>query len=131
MKITLILGSVREGRQSHKVAHELANRLAAQDQVSVELIDLADINLPMMTERLNKMVNPPENITQFSKSVGSADAIVFVSPEYNGSYSGVLKNATDYLLKEFYRKPIGIATVAGGKFGGLNASHAMQTLVLS
>jgi NAD(P)H-dependent FMN reductase len=130
MKIAVILGSVREGRQSHKVAHELANRFATQEGVEVELIDLADVNLPIMSERLNKMPNPPANIVQFSKSVDSADAIVLVSPEYNGSYSGVLKNAVDYLLKEFNRKPIGVATVAGGKFGGLNATHQMQSLIL-
>ncbi len=131
MKITVILGSVREGRQSHKVAIELANKFATQNEIAVELIDLADLNLPMMTERISKMANPPENITQFSQSVENADAIVFVSPEYNGSYTGVLKNAIDYLFKEFQRKPIGVVAVAAGKFGGINASHLMQTLVLS
>ena len=130
MKIAIILGSVREGRQSHKVAHELAHKLEAQQGVEVELIDLATINLPIMTERLGKMLNPPANIVQFSKSVDSADALILVSPEYNGSYSGVLKNAMDYLLKEFYRKPIGTVAVAGGKFGGLNATHHMQSLIL-
>jgi NAD(P)H-dependent FMN reductase len=130
MKIAVILGSVREGRQSHKVAQELANRLALQESVEVELIDLADVNLPIMTERLSKMANPPANLVQFSQSVDKADAIVFVTPEYNGSYTGVLKNAIDYLLKEFHRKPIGVATVAGGKFGGLNATHHLQSLVL-
>ena len=60
----------------------------------------------------------------------SADAIILVSPEYSGSYSGVLKNALDYLLKEFHRKPIGTVAVAGGKFGGLNASHQLQSLIL-
>jgi len=131
MKITLILGSVREGRQSHKVANELVRKLTTQDNLEVELIDLAELNLPMMTERLNKMANPPTNLTQFSQSVASADAIILISPEYNGSYTGVLKNAMDYLLKEFHRKPVGVVAVAAGKFGGVNASHHMQSLVLS
>lgn len=130
MKIAILLGSVREGRQSHKVAHELAQKFALQTNVEVELIDLAELNLPIMTERLGKMTNPPANIAQFSKSMESADAIILVSPEYNGSYTGVLKNAMDYLLKEYYRKPMGVVAVAGGKFGGLNATHHMQSLIL-
>ncbi len=130
MKIAIILGSVREGRQSHKVAQELAQKFAQQEGVEVELIDLAVLNLPMMTERINKMPQPPANLVQFSESVNKADAVILVSPEYNGSYTGVLKNAIDYLLKEFYRKPIGTVAVAGGKFGGLNATHHIQSLIL-
>lgn len=130
MKIAILLGSVREGRQSHKVAHELTRKFALQEGVEAKLIDLAELNLPIMTERISKMTIPPANLMQFSESINQADAIVLVSPEYNGSYTGVLKNAMDYLLKEFHKKPIGTVAVAGGKFGGLNATHHMQSLIL-
>jgi azobenzene reductase len=57
--------------------------------------------------------------------------MIFLSPEYHGSYSGALKNAVDYFTAEFKRKPIGVVAVGSGRFGGINASTEMQQLVLS
>lgn len=131
MKIAIISGSVREGRQTPKVTQALTKHLQAQPDITVELIDLAEYALPMMTERLNKLQNPKKELTTFARQVGEADAILFVTPEYHGSYSGVLKNAVDFLWKEFQRKPIGSVTVASGRMGGINASTELQLLILS
>jgi NAD(P)H-dependent FMN reductase len=73
----------------------------------------------------------PEGLAAIQQLLDSADAMIFLSPEYHGSYSGALKNALDYFWKEFARKPIGVVAVASGKFGGINASTDMQQLVLS
>ncbi|HEO64273.1 MAG TPA: NAD(P)H-dependent oxidoreductase, partial [Spirochaetes bacterium] len=63
--------------------------------------------------------------------IRKADALLIVSPEYNGSYPGVLKNAIDYLRPEFARKTIGLSTVSAGGFGGINCLGHLQHLFLS
>ena len=59
-----------------------------------------------------------------------ADAVVVVSPEYNGSMPGALKNALDYIHGEWYRKPVGIVTVSAGGFGGVQVHYFLQLLFL-
>jgi len=66
-----------------------------------------------------------------SQSLKQADALLFVSPEYHGSYTGVLKNAVDHYREEFARKVIGVVCTGSGKFGGINASTQLQQLILS
>jgi NAD(P)H-dependent FMN reductase len=73
----------------------------------------------------------PDGLAEIKIQLDNADAMIFLSPEYHGSYSGALKNALDYFWKEFAHKPIGVVAVASGKFGGINASTDMQQLVLS
>ena len=131
MKIVIILGSVREGRQSNKVSNELAKIFLTKTKASIEILDLASYNLPLMTEKISKMPQAPEALLTFADKVNQADALIFVSPEYNGTYTGVFKNAIDYLFKEFHRKPIGVVSVASGKMGGINCSLQLQHLVLS
>jgi NAD(P)H-dependent FMN reductase len=57
--------------------------------------------------------------------------MILVSPEYHGSFSGVLKNALDFYWAEFKKKPIGVVTTGSGKMGGINASTQMQHVILS
>lgn len=118
--IPVILGSTRNGRQSPKVAHYVVARLKDSGKINPELIDLLEWDLPMMKERLRFLENPPASVKKFGEKIAAADALVIVSPEYNHGYPGVLKNALDYLLPEYKRKPVGIATVSAGYFGGIN-----------
>jgi len=127
MKISIISGSVRIGRQSPKVANYLAQRLSDHQ---VSLIDLAEHNFPIFEERLRFMQNPPQVLKDLSQQIAQSDALIFVSPEYNGSYSPVLKNFVDLFFAEYARKPIGIAVVSGGKLGGVRAAPDLQSLVL-
>jgi len=94
------------------------------------LLDLAEYNLPIMEERLYKRDDPPPGLERFSASVQQADAIVVVSPEYNASIPGVLKNALDYIYGEWFRKPIGLITVSAGGFGGVLVHSQLQLLFL-
>ena len=68
---------------------------------------------------------------EFSQRIARADALVIVTPEYNSGYPGVLKNALDYLLPEYARKPVGIVTVSSGPWGGLSALAQLRQVVLS
>ena len=84
-----------------------------------------------MEEVLHRHPNPPEGLDRFAALVRNADAAVFVSPEYNGSYTAALKNAVDYLKEgEFARKVVGIASATTGPLGGMRAAMNMQELVL-
>jgi len=130
MRIAIILGSIRTGRQSHKVAHYLQKELEKRT-ITVDLIDLLHYFLPMMEERTSRLPNPPAVVTEVAAKLKAADGIILITPEYHGSYSGVLKNALDYYLPELSRKAIGVVTTSGGKLGGINASIQLQQLVLS
>lgn len=130
MNIVIISGSTRTGRLSHHATVELHRRMALQG-ISSEIIDLAEYNLPVFEDTASKHKNPTPQLATFAKKLDAADAMIFVSPEYHGSYSGALKNAIDYVWKEFSKKPIGVVTATTGKFGGINASTQMQLLVLS
>ena len=129
LRIPVLLGSVRRGRQSIKVARFASSRLARAGAES-PLLDLSDFDLPIMEERLHKRDDPPPGLEPFSASIREADAVVVVSPEYNGSMPGVLKNALDYIYDEWFRKPVGIVTVSGGGFGGVQVHYHLQLLFL-
>ncbi len=130
MYIPVILGSTRRGRQSDTVARFLSARLAAKS-IHTEILDLADFNFPVMEERLSRRDDPPPRLREFAAKIAAADALLIVTPEYNSGYPGVLKNALDYLYAEYKHKPVGIATVSAGMFGGLSALAQLRQVVLA
>lgn len=131
MKLKLILGSIREGRKTVHVAEHIYKLFAAQEGIDAELIDLRTYQLPQFASRWNKEENPDPALVEVCQKLTEADGLIFISPEYHGSYTGVLKNAVDHYWKEFKKKPIGVVATGAGSFGGINASTEMQQLVLS
>lgn len=131
MKLAVFCGSVRMGRKSPLVAkyitEEFKNSGAA---ISVTYIDLAEHNLPIMQERRGQHPNLPAVVDKLGQLLDDADAFVFVTPEYNGGYPGVLKNALDYFLDEFRKKPIGVISVSSGRMGGNHAWRALAALFM-
>src|SRR5919199_3516535 len=117
--IPVILGSTRRERQSPKVARFIHERIRRYEQIETEILDLLEYDFPIMEERLRFRDDPPPRLREFSEKINRADAILIVTPEYNHGYPGVLKNALDYLLPEYERKPFGIVTVSAGGFGGV------------
>jgi NAD(P)H-dependent FMN reductase len=130
MKCAIILGSIRIGRQSHRIAYYLENKIR-QRGMDVTMIDLAEHPLPMMEEDNGRLRSPADDISIIGTQLKEADSMILVSPEYHGSFSGVLKNALDFYWAEFKKKPIGVVTTGSGKMGGINASTQMQHVVLS
>jgi NAD(P)H-dependent FMN reductase len=129
--IPIILGSIRTGRASSRVAEFMKRRLRETGRVDTEVIDLREAALPMMEERLRFLPDPPARVVEFGETIARADAIVIVSPEYNGGYPGVLKNAIDYLLREYRRKPVGIVTVSSGTFGGIRVLEQLRDVMFA
>jgi azobenzene reductase len=125
IRVLVILGSVRQGRMSERVAKFVMARLALVHDVAAELVDLRELNLPIMEERLGRIEPTPPPVAELGAKIVATDAIIIVTPEYNRGYPGVLKNALDYYFKEYRRKVIGLVTVSDGGRGGVNCWAAL------
>jgi NAD(P)H-dependent FMN reductase len=128
--IPIILSSTRRERQSSKAARFVFERMRQRESVETEILDLLEYDFPIMEERLRFRDDPPPRLLEFSEKIARADSLVIVTPEYNNGYPGVLKNALDYLLPEYKRKPIGIVTVSAGGFGGINCLAQLRLIML-
>ena len=128
--IPIIVGSTRRDRQTIKVARFVFARLKQRNGVETELLDLAEYNFPIMEERLHHRTDPPPRLQEYAEKIDRAASLIIVTPEYNNGYPGVLKNALDYLLPEYERKPIGIVTVSAGGFGGINCLAQLRLVTL-
>ena len=123
MKLQIIIGSTRPGRISDRLAKWVGNEARNLADTTGELVDLADYNLPMFDEAISPQYNPDrkpsDTVKKWLDKIAEADAFVLVTPEYNRSYSAVLKNALDYIDFQFAKKPV--ALVAHGTTGGAQA----------
>lgn len=115
---------------SERVAAFVMQRLARIEGVSASLADLDAIDLPVMEERLGRIEPPPPGLPELAAAIEAADALVIVSPEYNHGYPGALKNALDYLLPQFKRKPVALVTVSAGGHGGVNCWAQLVTVLV-
>ena len=132
LNIPVLLGTIRAGRRSVHVARLLLDGLEGRDQVATELIDLADLDLPVMRVRLGETDDPPSGAVGLSEKLSRVDGLVIVAPEYKNGYPGSLKNAFDYLEAGILRrKPVGIVTVSSGGFGGLNCLSQLRLVCLA
>lgn len=131
MHITILSGSTRINRNSHRVALGLQKAIESLGH-TVEVLDLAQYRFPLLEEVLHRHPNAPDGLEEFAEKIRRSDAHLFVTPEYNGSYTAALKNAVDYLKEgEFTQKVIGTVTVTTGALGGMRAALATQQLILA
>jgi NAD(P)H-dependent FMN reductase len=128
--LQIIVASSRPGRVGLPVAEWFRERAVEHDGFAVELIDLAEVNLPFMNEpnhpRLRQYVHA--HTKEWSATVERADAFVFVTPEYNHGFNAVLKNALDYLHQEWQNKPVGFVGY-GGVAAGTRAIQMLKPVV--
>jgi NAD(P)H-dependent FMN reductase len=128
LNVAIILGSTRPGRNGEAVArwvYEIAQR---RTDTKVELVDIKDFNLPLLDEPI------PPSLGQYSQphtkvwaaKIAEFDAFVFVAPEYNHGISGALKNAIDFLFREWNHKSAGFVSYGGYA----NGSRAVEQLRL-
>jgi chromate reductase len=129
---TIISGSIRQNRNSHRVSLHLLQRLNQQPNSKASIIDLAEANLPVMTDLWDKHPQHSEAFSKLAATLQNSDAFVWVSPEYNGSYTPALKNFIDHFpIKAFHKKPIGVVSVSTGSMGGIRGGVNMQQLALA
>jgi len=129
-RIGIIIGSTRPGRIGAQVA-EWVHQLAQQRTgATYELIDLQDFDLPMYAEAVPAALSEGyemQSVRDWSDRIDALDGFVFVTPEYNRSIPGSLKNAIDYLASEFNNKAAGIISY-GSSGGVIAASHLRMSL---
>lgn len=130
VRIAIVLGSTRPGRRGDQVAswvHEQAvARTASEREVEYEVVDLAEIALPLLDEPLPAAIGDyaHEHTRRWSELVASFDGFIFVTPEYNHAMPAVLKNAIDYLFTEWNDKAA--AFVSCGFTGGVRAVEQLR-----
>jgi len=126
-KLHVIICSTRPGRIGLPVARWFYGFAKQHGKFNVELVDLADFNLPVYDEPVHpaQQIYKHEHTKKWSASVTVADAYIFVTPEYNYSPPPSLVNALDYLYREWNYKPCGFVSY-GGVSGGLRAVQAAK-----
>lgn len=130
LKLKIIVASTREGRKGPAVAQWILEAAKAQGTFDVELLDLAVIGLPFMDEPEHPRFRKYEHAhtKAWSATIDSADAFIFVMPEYNFGYTAPLKNALDFLFQEWGLKPVGLVSY-GGISGGLRATQLLKPVL--
>lgn len=129
-KLKVISSTVRIGRKGPLMAKWIAAEAEKTGQFDVELLDLGEINLPMMNEPEHPSLQKYQfdYTKSWSAKIAEADAFIFVTAEYNHSYPAPLKNAIDYLVKEWGNKPAGILSY-GGVSAGTRAANGLKTVL--
>jgi NAD(P)H-dependent FMN reductase len=127
-RIGVILGSTRPGRKGEQVARWVMDIAVGRRDADFDLIDLADYPLPHLDEPLPPMMGQYRNshTQQWAATIGRCDGFIMVTPEYNHSTSGVLKNAIDYLYAEWNDKAVGF--VSYGSVGGARAAEHLRLI---
>ncbi|ANJ12032.1 MULTISPECIES: NADPH-dependent FMN reductase [Streptomyces] len=125
-KIGIILGSTRPGRNGEAVARWVLDVASKRGDAEYELVDLLDYKLPHLDEALPPSMGQysQPHTQEWARKIASFDGFVMVTPEYNHSTSGVLKNAIDYLFAEWNNKAVGF--VSYGAMGGARAVEHLR-----
>jgi NAD(P)H-dependent FMN reductase len=129
-RLTIIIGSTRPGRAGLPIAEWFADRARSHGGFDVDVVDLAELDLPLLDEpnhpSLGQYIH--QHTKDWSATVDASDAFVLVTPEYNHGYPAALKNAIDYLQKEWRDKPVGFVSY-GGVSAGTRAVQQLKEVV--
>lgn len=126
--IQIITGSTRPGRVNDQVANWIYDIAKQRSDIKVDLVDIAEFNLPVLDEPMppsvaNKQYSN-EHTKKWSAKIDEADGYVFVTPEYNHGIPGALKNAIDYLYPEWNNKAAGFISYGSG--GGVRSVEHLR-----
>jgi NAD(P)H-dependent FMN reductase len=128
--LQIIIASTRPGRVGLPIGRWVRDRAVEHGAFDVELLDLAEVNLPFLDEpkhpRFGEYLH--QHSKDWSATISRGDAFVFVMPEYNHGYNAPLKNAIDYLYGEWQHKPVGFVSY-GGVAAGTRAVQAIKTVL--
>lgn len=128
VKIGIIIGSTRPGRNGEAVARWVYENASKRTDAEFELVDIADFNLPLLDEPVSAAYGQysKEHTKAWSAKIASFDGYVFVTPEYNHATTGALKNAIDFLYNEWNNKAAGF--VGYGSLGGALAIENLRMI---
>ncbi|MCB1563503.1 MAG: NAD(P)H-dependent oxidoreductase [Alphaproteobacteria bacterium] len=129
-RIAILVGSLRKESFNRKIANAL--KALAPESLSLEIVEIGD--MPHYNE--DSESNPPPSWTAFRERIKAADGVLFVTPEYNRSIPGVLKNAIDvgsrpYGDSVWNGKPGAVASASPGGIGAFGATHILRQSMVS
>jgi NAD(P)H-dependent FMN reductase len=124
MRVAVIIGSTREGRYAPTVANWFVKEAQGHGGFAVDVIDLAEADLPVVMSR-NLSPEAVKSLGAVTSVLDAADAFVVITPEYNHSYPASLKNAIDWHSRQWQAKPVGFVSY-GGLAGGLRAVEHLR-----
>jgi NAD(P)H-dependent FMN reductase len=129
IKVGIIIGSTRPGRKAEAVANWVYEIAARRSDAEFEVVDIKDFNLPLLDEPLPAVMGrySQPHTRAWARKIESLDAFVFVTPEYNHATTGALKNAIDFLYREWNNKVAGF--VAYGGSGGVRAVENLRLVM--
>ncbi|WP_419960901.1 NADPH-dependent FMN reductase [Psychrobacillus sp. BM2] len=129
LKIGIIVGSVRKGRNAEAVANWMYNFATKRNDADYELVDLRNYRLPLLGQEIPSHQQEEANwaIKGWSEKMATYDGYIFVTPEYNHAIGGALKNSLDYLNPELNNKAAGL--VGYGNLGGARAHENMRLIL--
>jgi len=129
LSVAIIVGSTRPGRKADTVARWIQGIAAQRADATFEIIDIADYALPHLDEPMPPLAGQysQRHTHAWAEKIASFDAYVFVTPEYNHSTSGALKNAIDFLFAEWNDKAAGF--VSYGVHGGVRAVEHLRLVM--
>ncbi len=136
-KLVVFSGSLRKDSYNKKLARICA-KMAESAGAEVDFIDLNELSMPLYNEDMESTQGIDSNALLFKEKLNSADGFIITSPEYNGSYSGALKNAIDWasrqaegesMLQSFRGKYAIILATSPGAFGGLRGLSQLRLLL--
>lgn len=127
MRLALVLGTAREGREAERVAHAIQAVLSALPDLTVELVDVRD---HVKTAQTVPAWAPLPERAAWKEIAASADAFMLVVPEYNHGYPGELKLLLDSLTEEYRDKPVGLIGVSNGPFGGARVVDHIKPVLI-
>ncbi|HZV64831.1 MAG TPA: NAD(P)H-dependent oxidoreductase [Telluria sp.] len=129
INIAVIVGSTRPGRKADVVGRWVLELAKLRNDANYELVDIQDFHLPLLDEpvppSLNQYTKP--HTQAWAEKIAGFDGFVFVTPEYNHGTSGALKNAIDFLYKEWNNKAAGF--VGYGSAGGVRAVEHLRLVM--
>jgi NAD(P)H-dependent FMN reductase len=117
--LQILIASTRPGRVGPAIAAAVAEAARPSTIFDVEVVDLATFALPVFDEPRHPILGDyeHEHTKRWAASVARGDAFIFVMPEYNHSFNAALKNALDYLRREWAYKPVGLVSYGGAAMG--------------
>jgi NAD(P)H-dependent FMN reductase len=129
IQIAVIIGSTRPKRRGEAVGKWVFEAAQKRSDAQFELVDLLDYNLPLLDEPVpaSQGVYEKEHTKKWSAKISAFDAFVFVTPEYNHGMNGALKNALDFLYKEWNNKACGFVSYGGD--GGVRAVEMLRLVM--
>jgi NAD(P)H-dependent FMN reductase len=129
LKVAIILGSTRPGRNGEAVARWVYDLSRKRNDAEFELVDIKDFDLPILDEPVPPSMGQytKEHTKIWSAKIASFDAFVFVTPEYNHGIPGALKNAIDFLYREWNNKVAGF--VSYGSAGGVRSVEQLRLVM--